>query len=620
MKCPRCGHWNKPSFPRCFQCGEPLRPEDAARPSWQERFPDTPKKTESRVVYYDDDAAAQEDITAAEALPQAEESLAAEMTRLKERRARGSVYLEEFRRNAAEQGIAPSGSGVFIRRVGGFFEQVPDDPEETLYEPPEMQLRAKTAKAVAKPRAEEEDFVPLTSPEPSGAAMDAEDLPLPYDAPLPIPPLARSGLRKRRRYGAVAAAIWAVRALTVIASAFVIWQAVLMIQSAMGPPSASEALSNVTVRPIDIDGMPGRRISIAGEEGTQYYISELTKSFVVIGGVAEFEVPDYFYYESIEHLEAAQMDVTLTPTMIKGATEMRLAPIAYTIDIPLSPVTLRSPETDYIEVATSVYNLRLEVLPGSKVTVNGRDISDAVTKDGIVSDNPPIKAIGKNYVTVTVRAPYCRENNLTLVFYREPQEIPLELAADTDTLTRLDRFEINATTMVGASITVETPYESLDVSRVDREAEPATGEFRLIALMEHVGYNTIRIRASYPGKKDSVLEHVLYYLPSADNYTKKAWTFTPTDYKELMNNLPQRIRDAQIYRCIGVITEIVADSPQLAIMDTGTETKPQLVMLQNESSNYPEPWKVGQTYRVYADVSGLYNEIPRLTVRFTYDP
>ena len=26
MRCPNCGHWNRASFPRCFQCGAPLEP------------------------------------------------------------------------------------------------------------------------------------------------------------------------------------------------------------------------------------------------------------------------------------------------------------------------------------------------------------------------------------------------------------------------------------------------------------------------------------------------------------------------------------------------------------------------------------------------------------------
>ena len=40
MRCPNCGHWNRASFPRCFQCGAPLEPE---KPDDQPReVPDVP--------------------------------------------------------------------------------------------------------------------------------------------------------------------------------------------------------------------------------------------------------------------------------------------------------------------------------------------------------------------------------------------------------------------------------------------------------------------------------------------------------------------------------------------------------------------------------------------------
>ena len=612
MKCPKCGHWNKPSFPRCFQCGEPLNAKDKASPAWQQQFEKI--QPEKKHVLYDDASPVTEDLISAseEATKKSQESLAFEMNRLRERRIRGTQYLEEFRRNAAEQGIAPSGSGVSIRRSGGFFEQVPDDPEETVYPPPEIRSRLRSRPKEPVPSEEDDSFLPLHDVHLAQMSFTDTDLPPSYDDPLPMPPPIQKGRRKRNRRGVIGVAIWAVRILAVVSAAFVIWQGVLLVQGAMGPPTATEAGTDIVIEEIEIGGLPGRRILIPGEEGTQYYISELTKSYVVIDGTATIEVPDYVFYENIEHLEASQMEAVLTPTLVKGSTETRLSPIFYTVDIPLSPVRLISPEVNYLAVSTSIYNLRLSVSPGSKVTVNGRDISDAVDINGTVSDNPPIKAIGENLVTVTVRAPYCRENNLTLVFYREPQEIPLELAPDTTTSSRNQSFEIKATTMAGATITMESPYYTLDDSLL-----ATTGEFTVKTEMVRVGYNTVRIRSSYPGKRDSVLEHVIYYLPSVDVYSRKAWALTSRDYMELMTNITSRIEKAQPYECQGVITEIIADNPQLAIMDTSTTGSPQLVMLQNESSR---EWVLGESYRVYADVSGVYNDIPRLTGRFTYDP
>lgn len=615
MKCPRCGHWNQASFPRCFQCGEPLHAKDAKTPGWQERF-EKPQAKKQQVLY-DDAMPPEADIVPEEAPLQKvepDESLALEMNKLKERRERGSRYLEAFRQNAAEKGIAPSGTGVSIRRAGGFFTEAADEPEEAVYAPPE--IREQTRAVPPRPKggaaldrdallAEDEPFVALSGED---AAWD-DDLPPAYNAPPVLAPKLKRR-KKRRVYGPMAVALWAVRLLVVAAVAFIGWQGVLLARSLSAPPAPTQE-ADVSIEAFTMDdGFTGHRILISGEDGTQVYVSELTKSFIVVDGVATIEVADYFFYDAIEPLEIDQMTVTLTPTMIRGANETRLTPITYPIDIPMSPLRIIKPETSYVPVSTSIYGMELEVEPGSKVTVNGKSYTDSVNEEGKVYPNPPVQAIGDNVITITVKAPHCRENNQTVTFYREVQEIPLELAADTTMSTRSEEFTIYATTQKGATVNIESPYFNLNDSKLDVD-----GTFSFSAKMGSVGYNTVRIRSSYPGLKDSVLEHLVYYLPTEDIYTKKAWAFTRKDYTELLANIGRRTKDAQIYVCKGVIKEILSNKPQLAIMDAGADGQEQLVLLQNETQTQ---WELGKTYRIYADVSGLYNEIPKMIARYTY--
>ena len=116
--------------------------------------------------------------------------------------------------------------------------------------------------------------------------------------------------------------------------------------------------------------------------------------------------------------------------------------------------------------------------------------------------------------------------------------------------------------------------------------------------------------------ESSTLTHRVYYQMPANKYTPKAWALNATDYSELMNNISMRIENAQIYLCRGTIKQIVSSNPQLAIMDTGTDGSEQLVMLQNESAT---TWELGKSYRVYADVTGVYGSMPKLMARYTYD-
>ena len=54
---------------------------------------------------------------------------------------------------------------------------------------------------------------------------------------------------------------------------------------------------------------------------------------------------------------------------------------------------------------------------------------------------------------------------------------------------------------------------------------------------------------------------------------------------------------------------------KIAIMDTGTNGSEQLVMLQNETST---TWTLGEKYRIFADVTGVYGTMPKMMARYTY--
>ena len=102
MICPKCGKWNRASYPVCFACGEPLT--HAEKPAVMR-----PKEEiggeDSLVIVYDDYG---EERT----LVDQKTRLAQEMRDLHERKREGERRQEELRRRAAQQGYAPTGAGV----------------------------------------------------------------------------------------------------------------------------------------------------------------------------------------------------------------------------------------------------------------------------------------------------------------------------------------------------------------------------------------------------------------------------------------------------------------------------------------------------------------------------
>ena len=262
-------------------------------------------------------------------------------------------------------------------------------------------------------------------------------------------------------------------------------------------------------------------------------------------------------------------------------------------------------------VSTTMSTIRISVRPGSRVTVNGVDCSDTVNSEsGEMSYNATVQPIGDNVFNIVVRSQYCRDNTLTVTLYRAPQEIPLDLAVGTYGSTDQDVMKVTATTLPGAYVEVTTPYSDLDITELD-----TTGKFTFNALFDKIGNNTISISASYPGKKTSVVEHTVYYLPPASIYTVKAWPLSAEGYSELLSNISVRAAKSQVYVVMGVVQYSVSDKPQMVVVNTSEDGKSQPVLLQNYTNT---TWQVGTYYRIYADAYSTYNGMPWLNARYTY--
>ena len=243
--------------------------------------------------------------------------------------------------------------------------------------------------------------------------------------------------------------------------------------------------------------------------------------------------------------------------------------------------------------------------------VNDKDCSDTVNSEtGEMSYNAMVQPIGDNPYKITVRSQYCRENSLTIVLYREKQEVPLDLSVGTYGTTDQKNMKVTATTLPGAYVEVLTPHADLNITDLD-----STGKFSFNAVFDHIGYNTISIKASYGNKKPSIVNHEVYYLPPADEYTKKAWPLTAEGYSELLNNLPVRIANNQVYVVKGYVQYSVSDKPQRVVINTSEDGKSQPVLVENFTKIR---WEVGKYYRIYADAASSYSSMPWLNARYTY--
>ncbi len=596
MKCPECGQWNRASLPHCMRCGAPLNIDAASRLEWKDDLRDgeTPTKY-LRANEFGEVPSASEP----------RDQLAREMQDFKKRKQEGLTLQSRLRASSR-----PSGHMVMESADG---EEAPSSPA-ALHHREAIRMRSDSETSVAS-RREAETRKRVRYLDESGVYLDAPS----WD---PINPaylspgsggytvttrLSRalpSRTARRKKLFRVFLALLAAVALGAAGYyGFRFW-------TASRAPVENDA--GVAVSASLLDGLAAHTVLIPGEEGTSIYVRELHASYTVVDGFATLEIPDHIWYDSLEGSLSETMKVTLTPFLKTAAGRQRpLNPISYEIDIPLSPIHLDTPDALRTTVSTTMAAIQITVRPGSRVTVNGQDCSDTVSSEtGIMSYNATVQPIGDNVFDIVVRSQYCRDNQISVVLYRAPQDIPLDLAVGTYGTTNERIMRVSATTLPGAYVTVTTPHSDLDITDLE-----STGKFSFNAVFDKIGNNTISIEAAYPGRKTSVVDHVVYYLPPASEYTVRAWPLSAEGYSELLSNMSVRAARSQVYVVTGVVQYQETEKPQRVVINTSEDGKSQPVLLENYTKT---TWTVGTYYRIYADAYSIYNGMPWLNARYTY--
>lgn len=603
MKCPNCSQWNRSSLPRCMRCGTELQADAPVAPSWRAKMSGD-KAAGKAYIRVDEDG--QADVT-----PDHRDVLAAQMTELKARKDDGELRLQQLMAETAEIPVvhpeeadqetpAPvkpeipqttrRTARVAIHGMNGTQEQPAVHASQTGRRPiltPGQWQDSRTYDPLVEEMQQQNVFR-------NAPMMGQQELP--------------KGRSRRRRKRRVLNWITTLLVIALLGVAGVIGVSAYK-QYRASQSDKNKALVTASMK----DDLAAHTILIPGEEGQKIYIRELRQPFEVIGGFATIVIPDHTWYEDLEFVTEETMTVTLTPSIQTsgGRQQQTLEPITYDIEIPLSPIEMLTPSQNHTEVTTAMYSMSFKVRPGSAVTINGVDMSDSVDETGILTYNATVQPQGDNVYTVSVRSPYCRDNSMEVVLYREYQEIPLDLSATTYTSTSLETYEITCTTLPGASVEILSPHSDLVVTNLN-----TTGEFSFVAIFDKIGYNTISIQATYPGKKTSRVDYVIYYVPNVDDYTRKAWGLaSASDYSELTGNLTARAEKSQVYVAMGEFTEFVAISPQMGIMYCSEDGLSHPVVIENQTKT---TWEKGKYYRIYADVYGTYNGMPWLVARYTY--
>ena len=105
-------------------------------------------------------------------------------------------------------------------------------------------------------------------------------------------------------------------------------------------------------------------------------------------------------------------------------------------------------------------------------------------------------------------------------------------------------------------------------------------------------------------------------IPPEDEYSKQAWNLANAAvYSDLVNNPDARFY--QPYYIKGIVQKVFPGIPGRVLINTSEDGSSQPVIV--ESPSYRTfPWKAGSSYRIYADVSYIEDNIPVLTARYCH--
>jgi len=407
------------------------------------------------------------------------------------------------------------------------------------------------------------------------------------------------------------AALWLTRAISILRTTIIVllWIISLIIlgygtykgyywyQSSKNAELYEKGLVPVpTLEAIELeDGRQGHVITFFGEDGDMIYIEELRRSYLVVGGEARVEIADSYWFETAApEVQAAEIALTPVKTLVSGGKQL-LPVIYFTVEVPVSPLRIISPSKDSPPILSSEYQLEFEVVPGSTVLVDGMDVTDLVNSMGEVSVNVAVYPQGDNPISILVRTAHHRETREDIVLYRQPMEIDLALAINTKKTSVLDAMSIRGTVDPRAKVSVETPYQEGSLT------QDADGDFSFIATFDHIGYNTVTFRASQEGKQDSIISFQVYYLPTLNEYSRKAWAM---DYKQLTQCWD--IWKGRIFKCSGTVEAVLQTEPQVLVLDVSADGSGKYLIIENLSNlSITEP---GGEFDFYADVSGTRKE------------
>ncbi|MGI5899648.1 MAG: hypothetical protein ACOX8S_06960 [Christensenellales bacterium] len=632
MKCPNCGFWNRAQFPKCFQCGQPLDgsepsfampperrhgdeesflPHDSGRP--HSLFADADSFQEELVefdeFYAPPSASTVGDTavySAALPLPGASEALGqTKQSKGVGERLGGNASgadISGISRLERDFPVRPAplpqhGKPIEVLEHENIYVRKPAPKAAPASEPRTRKLRKKVRNA---PSAEPQTRRARESAQVYGAqaAKKTELKPL----------YTMKDKRKRRSFLRAFFKLSTIAAFIVALSigGYILFPKIdQMFSTSSGDFSQDAGGVNIpfTIETVERNERSAHEIVFRSDKYESVYIQELKSTYLFTAGEARMLLyDDLIIGDAPEH---ENMSVQLTPVFYHPSGKQELGgALSYELLIPQTKIELIQPESDSASVQTSITPVKFRVSPGSRVLVNGSDVSDFTDSNGNVLQNIDTSEFGDIAVVIRAQTPGHTATEKTITLNRPYMDIPIELAATVSGSSTSKTVELRGTTLPGATI-------SLDTSQSGEGEVDSDGSFTVKALMTRIGVNQVIIRATMPGKEDTLYHLTIDYAPKLDEYSKQAWPIDSQNFGDLMSYSENKV--GKIYVGTGIVTAISDDSPAIYTMDMGENIIVLIRMVEGKKL------ELGNNYKIYCDFEAMQSGRPLFVGRYYYN-
>ena len=361
--------------------------------------------------------------------------------------------------------------------------------------------------------------------------------------------------------------------------------------------------ADVRIEQLEKNGRTAHEIVFRSDIYESVYIQELKNTYLFTAGEARM-----LLYDDIvigEAPEYENMSVNFMPVFYHPSGRQVVgSAISYELLIPPTGIELVQPATDYLSVQTSITTIKFKVPKGSKVTVSGEDVSDFADANGYVVQNIDTSQFGDIAVEISAQAMGHTRTEKTVTINRPYMDILIELASSVSGSSSSKTVELRGTTLPGATI-------SLDTTSAGEGVVESDGSFSIKAQMTRIGLNEVIIRASMPGKEDTLYTLSIDYAPKLDEYSKQAWPINTQNYSDLIGYAANKV--GKIYVGTGLVTEISDDSPAVYSVEMDGGLKTFIRMVEGKSL------ELNKRYKIYCDFESMQGALPLFVGRYYYD-